>query len=120
MKLCNLRPASREATVCRFIKNGPRVASKRLSLILKGGKSGKNPEELDQIYTRILSDSISGDYDEDEKKELFKLFRKIVGAIVILFDSLSADALTRLLNQPKSVVNQTLGDLHSVLEIPES
>jgi hypothetical protein len=87
---------------------------------LRAERVGKTPEELDQIYTRILSDSISGDYDEDEKKELFKLFRKIVGAIVILFDSLSADALTRLLNQPKSVVNQTLGDLHSVLEIPES
>ena len=72
------------------------------------------------IRSTLGSCQISRDYDEDEKKELFKLFRKIVGAIVILFGSLSADALTRLLNQPKSVVNQTLGDLHSVLEIPES
>ena len=109
------------ATACRFIKNGKRVASKRLSLILEGGKSGKNPEkELDQIYTRILSDSISGDYDEDEKEELFKLSRGIIGTIVALFNPLSADALSKLLKIPMQDVKRTLDDLHSVLEVPES
>ena len=108
------------ATACRFIKEGKRVANTRLSLILEGGNSERNPEkELDNIYTRILLNSISGDYNEEEKVELFELFRKIVGAIVILFDPLSADALARLLNMPKAAVDQTLSDLHSVLEIPE-
>ena len=108
------------ATVCRYIKDGKRVASKRLSVILKGGKTGKNPEkELDQIYTNILVDSISGDYDEEEKGELFDLFRRIVGAIVILFSPLSTEALSKLLNIPRQDINQTLDDLHSVLEVPE-
>jgi NACHT domain len=90
------------ATACRFIRNGKRVASKRLSLILEGGKSERNPEkELDQIYKKVLSDSISGDYDEDEKEELFDLFRTIVRAIVALSSPLSAGALARLLKKPK-------------------
>jgi hypothetical protein len=109
------------ATACRFINEGKRVANTRLSLILEGGESKRNPEkELDNIYTRILLNSISGDYSEEEKVELFELFRKIVGAIVILFDPLSADALARLLNKAKSAVDRTLDDLHSVLKIPES
>jgi hypothetical protein len=109
------------ATVCRYIKDGKRVASKRLSVILKGGKTGKNPEkELDRIYTKILLNSISGDYDEEEKGELFDLFRRTVGAIVILFNPLSTEALSKLLNIPRQDVKQTLDDLHSVLEVPES
>lgn len=109
------------ATVCRYINEGKRVASKRLSLILEGGKSGRNPEkELDEIYTKILSDSISGDYDEEEKKELFDFFRSIVGAIVILFNQLSLKALSKLLDIKEQDVKQTLDDLHSVLNVPDS
>jgi hypothetical protein len=109
------------ATACRFIKNGNLVATKRLSLILEGGKSGRNTEkELDQIYAKILSDSIRGDYNEDEKKEVIELFRKIIGAIVILFNPLFAAALSELLNKPRLEVSQILGNLHSVLEVPEN
>jgi NACHT domain len=109
------------ATACRFIKNGKLVASERLSLILEGGKSERNPEkELDQIYAKILSDSVGGDYDEDEEKAVFELFRKIIGAIVILFNPLSAAALSELLTEPRSKVSQILSNLHSVLEAPEN
>jgi hypothetical protein len=109
------------ATVCRYIKDGKRVASKRLSVVLKGGKTGKTPEkELDQIYTKILLDSISGDYDEEEKGELFDLFRRIVGAIVMLCNPLTIEALSKLLDIPRQDVKETLDDLHSVLEVPES
>lgn len=109
------------ATVCRYIKDGKRVAGKRLSFILQGGKGGRNPEkELDQIYTKILSESISGDYAEEEKEELFYLFRSIVGVIVILFNPLSAHALSELLDIKRQEVKQTLDDLHSVLDVPES
>ena len=109
------------ATVCRYIKDGKRVASKRLDLILEGGKSGRNPEKgLDQIYTKILSDSINGEYDEEEKMELFDIFRNIVGAIVILFNQLSIEALSKLLDIKKQDVKQTLDDLHSVLDVPQA
>jgi hypothetical protein len=81
-------------------------ASKRLSLILEGGKSRRNPEkELDQIYAKILSDSIRGDYDEDKKKKVFELFRKIIRVIMILFNPLSAAALSELLYKPRVEVS---------------
>ena len=109
------------ATACRYVKAGKRVASNRLSLVLKGGKGGKNPEkELDEIYTKILSDSISGNYDEEEKEKLFDLFRRIVGVIVILFNPLSTEALSKLLDIARHDIKQTLDDLYSVLEVPES
>ena len=109
------------ATACRYVKAGKRVANDRLSLVLKGGKGGNNPEkELDEIYTKILSDSISGDYDEEEKEKLFDLFRRIVGVIVILFNPLSTEALSKLLDIARHDIKQTLDDLYSVLEVPES
>jgi len=109
------------ATACRFIKSGKRVARQRLSLILEDGKSGRNPEkELDQVYAKILFDSIRADYDEDEMKEVFELFREVIGAIVILFNPLSAAALSELLNKPRLDVSQILSDFHSVLEVPEN
>lgn len=109
------------ATACRFVKSGKRVASTRLSIVLKGGTSTRNPEkELDDIYSRIISDSISGEYNEDEKEELFAYFRSVVGAIVTLFNPLSAEGLAKLLNKPGIYVKQTLDDLHSVLDIPKA
>jgi hypothetical protein len=109
------------ATACRFITEGKKTAGTRLSLILEGDTTGLPPErKLDEIYARVLTHSIYGDYNEQEIMQLCELFQKIVGAIVVLFDSLSASALSDLLNQPKEQVNQTLEDLHSVLDVQES
>jgi len=106
------------ATACRYIKKGKRVMSTRISLILEGGKSTGNPEkDLDQIYTKILSDSISGEYEPEEYKVLFELFRKIVGTIVLIHSSLTIDALSKLLGEYVQHVEETLSDLHSVLDI---
>ncbi len=116
------------ATACRFIKKGTHFASERLSLVLEGGTGERNPErELDQIYSKILSDSINEDHDEHEKEQLFELFKRIVGTIVILFNPLSAVALGSLLDscapgmkQTKINVEEMLKNLHSVLVIPKS
>ena len=100
------------ATACRFIKDGRRLARKRLSLILNGNSAKKGSEKkLDEIYTTILLQSISGDYDDQDKEELLKLFREVVGSIVILFDPLPTAALARLLNKQKEEIDHTLNDL---------
>jgi hypothetical protein len=109
------------ATACRYIKSGKRTINRRLSIVLQDGTSKSNPvKELDEIYARVLSDSISGEYEEEEKEGLFANFRNIVGAIVTIFNPLSTDALAKLLKIPRPDIKQTLDDLHSVLEIPES
>ncbi len=108
------------ATACRFIKDGKRLARKRLALILDGDSVVKGSEkELDKIYTSILVQSISGDYDDQDKEEVLELFREIVGSIVILFDPLPTAALARLLGKPKEGVDETLNDLYSVLKVPK-
>ncbi|KAL9607560.1 MAG: hypothetical protein Q9167_007535, partial [Letrouitia subvulpina] len=108
------------ATACRFIKGGRRLARRRLASILDGNSVTKGSEKkLDEIYMTILVQSISGDYDNQEREELLKLFREIVGSIVVLFDPLPAATLIRLLNKPQADVDQTLNDLHSVLEVPQ-
>ncbi len=57
------------ATACRFFKQDKHpalFARKRLSLVLEGGTSERNPEkELDHIYAQILSNSIVEEYEEE-------------------------------------------------------
>ena len=45
------------------------------------------------------------------------MLRIILSSVVILFSSLSALVLSRLLSIKKVVIDQTLNDLHSVLDI---
>jgi hypothetical protein len=88
---------------------------------LLGGVTSGMPTEkkLDEIYLTILTDSISGEYDEGEEEELCGIFKQIIGSIVTTFEALFAGALTKLLEISKEEVHQTLHDLHSVLKIPK-
>jgi hypothetical protein len=106
------------ATACRFISDGKRFAVRRLSLLLQGDTSVAAPEEkLDEIYIAILNNSIS-EYHDQEKKELYRMLKATLGPIAILFSSLSAVSLARLLHIPEKDIYQTLDDLHSILEVP--
>ena len=121
------------ATACRFIKNGKHYAihaPKRLSIVLEGGANQRNPEkELDQIYTKILSESVgetqekNDNYEVGEDDFIFELFRRVVGSIVILFEPLSIDALGSLLGTSESGTQQAdmegiLNPLLSGLDVP--
>jgi hypothetical protein len=106
------------ATVCRFI--GKFRPIERLSLVLQRKTTSKLPtRDLDEMYTKVLESLIPGDYDEHDQEELAGLFTKIVGSIVILFDSLSATALANLLTLSKEDIDETLDHLHSVLDVPD-
>jgi hypothetical protein len=71
------------------------------------------------MYTTVLKTSIYGRYDEDDQEELVELFKQ-VGTVVILSDTLSSAALTRLLALPDRDVYEILDHLHAVLDIPDS
>ena len=109
------------ATTCRFIREGKRFAARRLDTILKGsGGAVTEPEKhLDEIYTTVLSHSVSSEYTEEEKKESYRMLRQILGSIVILFSPLSAHSLYKLLPVTREDIDQTLEDLHSVVDIPK-
>jgi hypothetical protein len=95
------------ATACRFIREGRRFAVKRLDIILGGDTSTTVPEKhLNEIYITVLKNSISNDYDEQEKGELCEMLRNILGKIVVLFSPLSIYSLAKLLNISTGDIDQ--------------
>jgi hypothetical protein len=111
------------ATACRFIHEGKQFATRRLEMILTGIKSDAGtviaPEKhLNDIYSTVLKHSVSSEYLDEEKEELYNMLRRILGSIVTLISPLSAYSLGRLLDIPKKYVDQTLEDLHSILDVP--
>jgi hypothetical protein len=111
------------ATVCRFIGRS-KFPKKRLEQVVAGDQPHKQSTlstvMLDEMYTNVLTSSVLGDCDEEDKSEMSKLFRRIVGCIIILFDPLPAAALTELLSIDSETVNPVLGSLHSVLDISQN
>jgi hypothetical protein len=109
------------AIACRFIREGKRFAAKRLDTILKGsGSAVTAPEKhLDSIYTTVLKHSIAPEYTDEEKEVSYYMLRHILGSTAVLFSPLSVYSLSRLLRVTKKDIDQTLEDLHSILDIPK-
>jgi hypothetical protein len=109
------------ATACRFIRQGRHFAAKRLeTIVTNSGGSVTAPEKhLNQIYITVLKQSVSEEYTNEEKEELYYMLRQILGSIVLLFSPLSINSLSRLLCVASDDISQTLDDLHSVLDIPK-
>ncbi len=109
------------ATACRFVRDGKRFAEKRLSTVLKGGNPDIAPEtKLDNIYLAVLSNCISDDFDEVEKKETYSLLGDILGSLVVLNAPLSPNSLGNLLDIPAGDILVSLEELHAILDIPAS
>ena len=105
------------STACRFIGDRSWDPEESLSLILRDDYVGQSPTgDLDDMYTKILMQSIPPSSRDQEKQSA--QFRQIVGSIVVLFDSLPAGPLRRLLAIREEVVRLRLHGLHSVLDIP--
>ncbi|KAI1215177.1 vegetative incompatibility protein HET-E-1 [Annulohypoxylon truncatum] len=107
------------STACRFIREGRRLAKRRIKILINGYRSGVGPEkQLDLIYTNVLRNSIQQDYNEKERQELCAMFREVLGSIVILCSSLSMESLAKLLAMPLDDIKDTLADLHTIFNIP--
>jgi len=104
-------------TICRFIGYKFNHPPDRLILVLKGTKErGSSMGELDSMYTTLLQHAVTSKDGELEEEELLsQRFRRIIGPIVVLRDTLTASALTELLCAKEWEVKQTLQSLGSVL-----
>jgi NACHT domain len=107
------------ATVCRFIGNRRWDPQKRLPMILHGTAGKSHTANLDEMYSQVLEHSVIECGDGEEKDELCKRFRQIVGPIVVLFDVLSVSVLASLLSIPIEDIDLALDPLYSVLDIPK-
>jgi hypothetical protein len=109
------------ATICRFIQDRKFDPRKRLSIVLEGAAARQSSTgALDVMYTQVLNHSVIGNCEQQEKEELLERFRQIVGPIILLSDSLPADALARLLHKEDWEIDVTLDSLRSVLSVPEN
>jgi NACHT domain len=115
------------ATACRFIRGkGMTSPQRRLSQLLEGRAADpSSTQNLDEMYMRILRDSMPGDCSDSDRDEITEQFRQVVGTIIVLFDSPSVASLTELLYQPGSeqeqegTVQRSLDHLYSVLVVSE-
>jgi hypothetical protein len=88
-------------------------------MILKSSRTSViAPEKhLNEIYITVLSHSISTDFTDEEKEKVYSMLKYIFKSIIILFSPLSADSLSRLIHTIKEDVDQTLENLHAILDI---
>ena len=111
------------STTCRFIREGKQFAPKRLATILEGTSSTTSvtaPEKrLNEIYITVLRDSVCAEYTGEERVEMYSMLKHILGSIVVLFSPLSVKSLTALLHVTEREINETLEDLHAILDILE-
>ncbi|KAJ4861096.1 hypothetical protein T069G_06084 [Trichoderma breve] len=76
-------------------------------------------KELDNIYTTVLESSFRTELSSTEARELQPEFQKIVGSVMVLFDTLALDDLVGIINGQKDRVESMLNNLRSVLDISE-
>ena len=109
------------ATTCRFIREGKQFARKRLDTILKGSSDAITAPEkhLNEIYRTVLEHSISSEFLDEEKEEVYHMLKHRLGSIVVLLSPLSISSLSRLLYLPREDINRTFEDLHAILDIPK-
>ncbi|KIO32172.1 hypothetical protein M407DRAFT_43123, partial [Tulasnella calospora MUT 4182] len=113
------------ATAVKFAGD-PKVCDPqgRLDLLLEErpprerSRSRSHYKEVDQLYLQILNRSLPD--DEDDREDAAGHFRKVVGAIVVLFDPLPSGPLELLLCLPPGRIKRSLLHLHSVMLVPES
>jgi hypothetical protein len=71
------------ATACNHICQGKAVADARLREVLQSGTDMVCEKHLNDIYVMVLNKALSGDYGDDDKKELFNLLQVILGTIAV-------------------------------------
>ena len=107
------------STVVKFImlsKNCPPTEQLNRITLLPQSTFHEGRSGIDILYTQVLKQAI--DNVEMGNEELHSHFRTMVGAVVLVFNPLSAKALSDLLRVPDT--STTLCSLHSLLLIPTS
>lgn len=108
------------ATVCRFVRAGGPLAGERLGHLVSAERlPTRAGTELDRMYMTVLDYSLNAQLEPDETTRIQELFRRVVGAIVVLFDALSPTSLAMMLGESKDMIASPLGSLHSLMDVPE-
>lgn len=106
------------ATVVKFVEDTHDNPQDRLNVVLGATlNNGPSPyKHLDQLYQQVLESALP----ETADKRLFERFRMVMGAIVLLYDSLTLCSLGHLLQMESGEVRMALLHLHSVIIVPDN
>jgi hypothetical protein len=108
------------ATACQFICEGKRFASRRLDRIVNSSSAVTASEKhLNKIYITVLKQTIHPDYTDEEKEDQYIMLRQTLRRVVVLASPVSTRSLSKLLYIAKEDIDQTLEDLHAILDISE-
>ena len=106
------------STTIKFIVSKNHIPTEQLNLItsLPQSTSHEGRSGIDLLYTQVLEQAI--DHVDTDDKEYHSQFRTVIGAVMLVFNPLSVQALSDLLIA--SGISTTLHSLHSLLLIPTS
>jgi len=104
------------STVVKLLMSGNRTPAEQLDRItsLPQSTSHEGRSGVDLLYIQVLREAVDDVGADDE--ELYSRFRTVVGAVLVVFNSLSTQALSDLLRVPN--ISTTLRSLHSLLLVP--
>ncbi|KAI1323960.1 putative WD-repeat protein [Xylariaceae sp. FL0255] len=107
------------ATVCRFLSDR-RIGTPTMKLQKVLERRTKSQEsQLDATYLPVLSYLIDG-LPVSETDEVLKVFRRVVGSVVLVAKPISTLILSQLLDISIDAITTQLDFLHSVLDIQPS
>jgi hypothetical protein len=107
------------ATVCRFLMEDERLSRERLTIVLQHiGTCRESLSPIDDIYTKVLQQTIPGNCKDNVREKVLWLFENVVKPLVVLLQPLDAVSVALLLDVEKEDVIGALRDLRSVLYIP--
>jgi hypothetical protein len=105
------------ATVVKFVEERDHDPRSQLNLILRSTDgSGASPfQRLDQLYAQVLEQALP----DGSTEMILDTFRMVMGAITLVYDTLTLLALGRLLRIEAGEIHMALMRLHSIIIVPD-
>lgn len=109
------------STICRLVGDMRWGDPQRLLEEFLVQKSNRSVSKLHFTYHPALKQQFVSfeNHETREREKVVTEFRHIVGAIVTLFNPLSATSLSQLLDIAQSIIDHRIEMLHSVLNVPK-
>ena len=107
------------STVVKFVASRPRTPIQQLEQIVSLPQSTayEGRAGVDLLYTQILEQAATDVGAVQDDGEIYSNFKAVVGTVLLIYNPLSAKALSDLMKLPN--IRSTLYFLHSLVLVPE-
>ena len=107
------------STVIKFVASRPRTPIQQLEQIVSHPQSTvyEGRAGVDLLYTQILEQAVADIGAVQDDGEIYSCFKTVVGTVLLVYNPLSAKALSDLLSLAN--IRSTLYFLHSLILVPE-